>query len=103
MPTANAEPQSTKSGSVILRSGNRTHTLVSTTGERTKLGGYYEQKSSNELPIGGFDPTQAPCREVNAEYIKMRNCEERVVRRYDPTDGEYKLQILVKASTLVSR
>ena len=90
MLAANARPQSTKSGSVILKTGNKRHTLLNSQGERTALGEYYEQKSSNELPVGGFDPTQAPFREGNTEYIKMRSGEERAVRRYDPADNEYK-------------
>ena len=96
MLTANVKLHNTKSGSVLLKSGNRRHTLVNTTGERTALGEYYEQKSSNELPVGGFDPTQAPFREGNTEYIKMRSGEERAVRRYDPADNEYKFTKLGK-------
>ena len=44
MLTANVKLHNTKSGSVLLKSGNRRHTLVNTTGERTALGEYYEQK-----------------------------------------------------------
>ena len=94
MLSANARPQTTKSGSVILKSGNRRHTFVSTTTERTQLGEYYEQKTNTDLPVGGFDPTQAQFREGNAEYIKMRNGQERVVRRSDPADNEYKFSKL---------
>ena len=42
MLTANVKLHNTKSGSVLLKSGNRRHTLVNTTGERTALGEYYE-------------------------------------------------------------
>ena len=101
MLAASARPQNTKSGSVILRSGNRRHILVNPTGQRTKLGDYYDQKTSADLPVEDFDPTQAPFREGNAEYIKMRNGEERVVRRYDPFDNEYRFTKLGKTSTLV--
>ena len=76
MLAANARPQNTKSGSVILKSGNKRHTLLTSQGERTALGEYYEQKSRDELPVGGFDPTQAPFREGNTEYIKMRSGED---------------------------
>ena len=96
MLAANARPQSTKSGSVILKTGNKRHTLVNTTGERTALGEYYEQKTSLELPVGGFDPTQSSYREGNTEYIKMRSGEERAVRRYDPADNEFKFTKLGK-------
>ena len=96
MLTANVKLHNTKSGSVLLKSGNRRHTLVNTTGERTALGEYYEQKSSLELPVGGFDPTQSSYREGNTEYIKMRSGEERAVRRYDPADNEYKFTKLRK-------
>ena len=82
MLQASATPQNTKSGSVILRSGNRRHILVNPTEERTKLREYYEQKISNDLPVGGFDFTQSPFREGNTELIVMRNGEERAVRRY---------------------
>ena len=91
------KPQNTESGSVIIKSDNKKHILVNTTGERTALGSYYEHTSSNELPVGGFDPTQAPFREGNAEYIKMRSGQERVVRRYDPADNEYKFTKLGKS------
>ena len=97
MLAANARPQNTKSGSVILKSGNKRHTLLTSQGQRTALGEYYEQKSSDELPVGGFDPTQAPFREGNTEFIKMRNGEERAVRRYDPADNEYKFTKLGKS------
>ena len=62
MIAASDRPQNIKTGSVILKIGNKRHPLESTTRERTKLGEYYEQKSSAELPVGGFDPTQAPFR-----------------------------------------
>ena len=97
MLTANVSPHSTRSGSVILRNENKRHTLISTTGERTTLGEYYEQKSSAELPVGGFDPTQAPFLEGNTEFIKMRSGEKRTVRRYDPVDNEYKFTKLGKS------
>ena len=97
MLTADVNPHNTKSGSVLLKSGNKRHILVNTTGERTALGEYYEQKSSNELPVGGFDPTQSSYREGNTEYIKMRSGEERAVRRYDPADKEYKFTKLGKS------
>ena len=97
MLAANARPQSTKSGSVILKTGNKRHTLLNSQGERTALGSYYEQKSSDELPAGGFDPTQAPFREGNTEFIKMRSGVERAVRRYDPADNEYKFTKLGKS------
>ena len=90
MLAANAKPQSTKGGSVILKSGNKRHTLLSSQGERTALGEYY-------------DPTQAPFREGNTEFIKMRNGEESAVRRYDPAENEYKFTKLGKSFIPVSR
>ena len=74
MLAGNARPQSTKGGSVILKTGNKRHTLVNNQGERTALGEYYEQKSSDELPVGGFDPTQSSYREGNTEFINMKSC-----------------------------
>ena len=97
MLATNARPHSTKSGSVVITGGNKRHTLLNSQGERTALGEYYEQRSSNELPAGGFDPTQAPFREGNTEFIKMRTGEERAVRRYDPADNEYKFTKLGKS------
>ena len=97
MLTANANPQNTNSGSVIIKSCNKRHILVNTTGKRTALGEYYEQNSSNELPVGGFDPTQAPYTEGNTEFIKMRSGEERAARRYDAADNDYKLTKLGKS------
>ena len=97
MLAANAKPQSTKGGSVILKSGNKRHTLLNSQGQRTALGEYWEQKTADELPLSGFDATQSPFREGNTEYIKMRNGEERAVRRYDPADNEYKFTKLGKS------
>ena len=97
MLAANARPQTTKSGSLILKSGNKRHQLLTSQGERTALGEYYEQKSRDELPVGGFDPTQAPFREGNTEYIRMRNGEERAVRRYDPAENDYRFTKLGKS------
>ena len=97
MLAANARPQNTKSGSVILKSGNKRHKLLTSQGERTALGSYYEQKTADELPVGGFDPNTVPFREGNTEFIKMRSGEERAVRRYDPADKEYKFTKLGKS------
>jgi len=93
----NVRSQTTKSGSVILKSGNRRHTLLNVQGKRTALGRYYEIKTASDLPAGGFDPTQAQYRDGNTEYIKMRSGEERAVRRYNPVDNEWKLSALGKS------
>ena len=46
-------------GPVILKGpGARYHQLISTTGEKTRLRKYYEDKTGQDLPVGGFDPTQ---------------------------------------------
>ena len=59
MIVAGNTPRDTKGGSVILGVGARYHQLVGTTGEKTRLGEYYETKTGQELPVGGFDPRQA--------------------------------------------
>ena len=89
MLAAGIKPQNTKNGAVILKTAGRYHQLVGTSGVKTRLGEYYEQQSSDELPVGGFDPTQSPFREGNTESIRMRSGEERAVRRYDPAENEY--------------
>ena len=60
---AGSVPRNTKGGAVILKGqGARYHQLVGTTGEKTRLGEYYETKTGQELPVGGFDPRQSPYR-----------------------------------------
>ena len=88
MLSAGVTPRDTKGGAVILKGqGARYHQLISTTGERTRLGKYYEDKTGQDLPVGGFDPRQAPYRQGDTEYIKMRNGEERAIRRYSPAES----------------
>ena len=90
MLSSGVEARNTKGGAVILKGqGARYHTLLSTTGEKTRLGEYYETKTGKELPVGGFDPRQSPYREGDTEYIKMRNGEHKVTRRYCIVDKKF--------------
>jgi len=97
MLTAGVTRRDTRGGAVILKTGARYHALVTTAGDKTKLGTYWEEKTSEELPVGGFDPTQSPFRQGDVEYIRMRSGQERAVRRYSPVDNEYKFTALGKS------
>ena len=97
MLVAGNTPRDTKGGSVILGQGARYHQLINTTGEKTRLGEYYETKTGQDLPVGGFDPRQSPYRLGDTEYIKMRNGEEKVTRRYSPVENQFNFTALGKS------
>ena len=87
---AGLQPHNTSTGAVLARQGTRFQTLVDTRGQRTQAGLYYEQASSSNLPAGGFDPSQAPTKSGDTEYIRMRSGEQRSTRRWDPTISDYR-------------
>jgi hypothetical protein len=87
---AGLQPHTTSTGAVLARQGTRFQTLVDTRGQRTQVGRYYEQASSSNLPAGGFDPSQAPTRSGDTEYIRMRGGEQRATRRWDPAISDYR-------------
>ena len=91
------QPTATASGAVLARQGHRFQTLVSAAGERTAPGAYYEQASEEVLPIGGFDPTQAPTRTVDTEFIAMRDGTQRATRRWDAATQDYRFTRLGRA------
>ena len=98
MLVAGVTPKDTRGGAVILKgAGARYHQLVGTTGEKTRLGEYYETKTGQDLPVGGFDPRQSPYRLGDTEYIKMRNGEEKVTRRYSPVENQFQFTALGKS------
>ena len=84
------------SGAVLARQGPRFQTLVTADGERTAAGAFYEQKTSQDLPVGGFAP-QAPQRSGDTEFITMRDGLERATRRWDPASQDYKFTKLGKS------
>ena len=87
---AGLQTRTTSTGAVIARRGTRFQTLVDTGGQRTEAGRYYEQASASTLPAGGFDPSQAPTRSGDTEYIRMRGGEQRATRRWDPAISDYR-------------
>ena len=87
---AKLQTRTTSAGAVIVRQGARFQTLVDVSGQRTAAGRYYEQASSQDLPVGGFDTSQAPSRSGDAEYITMRSGEQRITRRWDPASQDYR-------------
>ena len=72
MLEASARPQSTQSGSVILKSENRRHPRKHSS-KITNAGEYHERQANTDLPTGGFEPRQGRSREGATEYIKMRS------------------------------
>ena len=82
------------SGAVLARQGTRFQTLVTADGQRTAAGEYFEEKTTQELPVGGFDNTQAPTRSGDTEYLTMRDGSQRATRRWDPATQDYKFTAL---------
>ena len=78
---AGLQTRTTSAGAVIARQGTRFQTLVDASGERTAAGRYFEQASTQDLPVGGFDTSQAPMRSGDTEFVSMRNGEQRATRR----------------------
>ena len=78
------QPTTTARGTVLARQGVTFQTLVSASGEHTAAGAYFEQVSQQVLPVGGFDPAQAPARPDDTEYIAMRDGTQCDTRRWDP-------------------
>ena len=86
------EPRRTKAGGVRLG----TISLLRPNGKKTASGEYIESKG-HALPAGAFDPTQAPERTGNSEYIAMRDGSKRVTRRWDPTQNDWQFTALGKS------
>ena len=86
---AGLQPRTTSTGAVIARQDARFQTLVSASGSRTTAGRYFEQASSQDLPLDGFDTSQALARSGESEYVTMRGGEQRATRRWDPARQEY--------------
>jgi hypothetical protein len=83
-------PRTSASGVLLLRDGRMHRVLVDQGGNLTAQGRAYEAHSGENLPVGGYDGTQAPTRQGNVETIKMRGGKESVVRRFDPATGGFK-------------
>ena len=94
---AGLQTRTTGAGAVIARNGARFQTLVDASGERTAAGRYFEQASAQDLPVGGFDTSQAPQRSGDTEYVMMRSGEQRATRRWDPTSQDYRFTALGKS------
>ena len=83
-------PRKTPTESVILRDGQNYRVLVSATGNLTKAGKVYQERTGEELESYSYDPQQIPRRVGNVEMIKMRGGgKEKVVRTFDPATGEF--------------
>ena len=86
---AGLQTRTTSAGAVIARQGTRFQTLVDTAGQRTEVGCFYEQATASDLPVGGFDSSQAPTRSGDTEHIRMRSGEQRATRRWDPARQDF--------------
>ena len=89
---AGTEIRRTKTGGVRLG----TIQLLKPNGQKTASGTYIESKG-HTLPSGTFDPTQAPERVGNTEYVQMRGGGKKVTRRWDPTENDWKFTALGKS------
>ena len=81
-------PKRTANDALILRDGRKYRILVDANGQRTAAGRRYEQLANASLPAEGYDASQQPVRQGNAETIRVRG-KERVVRRYDPASNDW--------------
>ena len=81
----------TKNGSVVLRGeGQKSVLLQRPGGQKTKAGEYFTSALGGEMPgQGGFNPTQAPQRVGNIEYITTRDSRRRRTRRWDPGESDW--------------
>ena len=66
-------PTSVSSGAALARQGTRFQTLVDAAGQLSAAGTYYQERTGQELAVGGYDNTQAPTRSGDTEYIAMRD------------------------------
>ena len=82
------QPRRTASDSLILREGARYRILVDANGQRTAAGRRFEELAQTTLPAEGYDASQTPVRQGNAESIRVRG-KEKVVRRYDPASNDW--------------
>ena len=89
-------PTRTKSETLVLREGRKYRTLVGQAGQLTKYGREYEDLVPDaRLPRVGYDPSQAPSRTGDVEYIRVGG-KERMVRRYDPATNDWRYSRLGK-------
>ena len=81
-------PRRTSGESLILRDGRKYRTLVTSDGQLTLTGKAFEELSGQQLPREGYDPTQRPSRQGNAEYITVGG-KDRITRRYDSVTNDW--------------
>jgi hypothetical protein len=87
---AGATPARLKgSEGVSLVQGRCRVRLVNDAGEATRQGKYWEAKTGELLPAGGFLQQKA-VREGNVEFIRLRDGSKAVTRRWNDAKGEYK-------------
>jgi len=96
LQATNVQPEKMKTSEGIgVRSGRRLITLVDSGGKKTAAGKWWEKKSGEALPEGGFMQQKA-MREGNTETIRLRDGRKGITRRWDPGSGEYKFTALGK-------
>ena len=79
-----------------VQGGGRAIVLLNTHGKKTPAGLYWEGKSGEALPEGGY-LQQTPARDGNQETIKLRNGKRAVTRRWDTGPGDFKFTALGKS------
>jgi hypothetical protein len=86
---AGGAPQIVASGATVLRNGRKFRQLVTSAGKLTPAGRLYEGETGAVLDTNSYDTEQTPRREGNAEYIKMRRGQDRIVRRWDAATSKW--------------
>jgi hypothetical protein len=73
---------------IALVQGKRRIRLVTNSGDVTKQGRYWERKTGERLPTGGFMRQKAE-REGGTESIRMRDGSRGITRRWNEVRGEW--------------
>ena len=78
---------------LVLAAGRERIRMVQDDGAVTAAGRYWEQKTGEQLPAGGF-LQQVAQRENNTEYILLRSGVKAVTRTFDEATGAYRFSRL---------
>ena len=88
------EQRASKSGSVLLKAGKQSITLVKANGQVTRAGKQFEQRGGTILSNSNSFANSKPYREGNTEYLNTTGGKKRILRRFDPASGDFEFSKL---------
>ena len=88
------EQQASKSGSVLLKAGKQSVTLVKANGQLTRAGRQFEQRGGTILQNSNSFANSKPYREGNTEYLNTSGGKELILRRFDPAAWDFEFSKL---------